>query len=403
MPDPGSTPQNQPTEAQPPQTRARSAGGSPHVFFNDACAEGNPYHFLLRRALESHGVRVSGEHPSTLIWRDVRRVEARTGQRVDVVHVHWLPQPMVAKGLFKTIAKSTTFLAQIALMRLLGKRIVWTAHDLKNHENTHAWFDRRASGVFARLCHRVIAHCDAARQDLSAWFGPWIVERTRVAPHGSYEDFYGPPMDRAEARRRLGLPIDARVLVFLGNIRPYKGVNEMVERFRAIPGDHLRLVIAGRAWDEDVNRQVRERIGDDPRIVYVPGFVAVDRVPVFMSACDVAVFPYRDILTSGAVLLAMTFGRACVAVRRACIRETLDDAGSFLYEHGDERGLEQAMRAAVAAGQADLDARGRHNLELAAKLAWGPIALRTREVYREAISRRGEVGSDRHDGKGGRQ
>lgn len=364
-----------------------SEAGRVHVFFNDACAEGNPYHFLLRRALERHGVRVSGAHPSTLIWRDVRRVERSAGERVDVVHVHWLPQPMVARGLLKTIAKSSAYLVQIALMRLSGKRIVWTAHDLKNHENTHAWFDRRASGVFARLCHRVIAHCGAAREDLGKWFGAWILDRTRVAPHGSYEDFYGPVVDRAMARRALGLPEDARVLVFLGNIRPYKGVNEMVERFRAIRGDRLRLVIAGRAWDEEVNRQVRERIGDDARIVYEPGFVAVEKVAVYMSACDAAVFPYRDILTSGAVLLAMTFGRACVAVRRACIRETLDDRGSFLYEHGDERGLEAAMRLAAEAEQADLDERGRHNLELARALEWGPIALRTREVYREALHR----------------
>lgn len=373
-----------------------------HVFFNDACAAGNPYHFLLKRALGAPGVnvRVSGADPSTLIWRDVRRAEkAAAGShaggaggssgargRIDVVHIHWLPQPMVAPGLGKTILKSSAFIAQLALLRLSGKRLVWTAHDLKNHENTHAWFDRRASRAVARLCHRVIAHCEAAREDLGAHFGSWILPRVRVVPHGSYEDFYGPTKDRAQARAELGLPPDARVLVFLGNIRPYKGVNELVERFRRIHGDRLRLVIAGRAWDEDVNRQVRDRIGDDARIVYRPGFVPVEQVSTYMSACDAAVFPYRDILTSGAVLLAMTFGRACVAVRKACIKETLDAQGSYLYEPGDPDGLEQAMRRACDAPMTELEALGRHNLALAAALGWPTIAQRTRRVYDELLT-----------------
>jgi len=58
-----------------------------------------------------------------------------------------------------------------------------------------------------------------------------------------------------------------------------------------------------------------------------------------MNACDVVVFPYQEILTSGAVILAMSFGRACVAPRLGCIQDVLDDKGAFIYEPSNKAGL----------------------------------------------------------------
>lgn len=371
------------------------------VLFNDPCKKTNPYHLLLARGLKSQDVEVVGSPPSTMIGRELRRAEAQAG-RIDVVHVHWLHQPMIDVRLWRSVAKSAMFIAHLAMLRLSGRGIVWTAHNLKSHDGPHPRLDRLATRTVGRLCHRIIAHCDAARDDLFAHLGSAAApSKIRVIPHGSYEDFYGSPdalPTRDAAREQLNRALDAgltpehRVLVFLGNIRPYKGVLDLIRAFRALPGENLRLIIAGRAWDADVDKTVRDAIGpDQSRIVYRPGFVETEQVPLYMCAADAAVFPYRDILTSGAVLLAVTFGLPCVAVRRGCIRETLDERGAFLYDAEDDEGLARTLREVATAPAITLRIMGEHNARLAAELAWaGTLAAKTRAVYQEAVAKAGK-------------
>ena len=93
------------------------------------------------------------------------------------------------------------------------------------------------------------------------------------------------------------------------------------------------------------------------------------------------VFPYKDILTSGAVLLAMSFGKACIAPRLGCIQDTLDDEGSFLYEAGDPKGLIDSLKQAVEV-KADLTKKGEHNLKLAKQFHWKHIGELTAVVYK---------------------
>jgi beta-1,4-mannosyltransferase len=127
-----------------------------------------------------------------------------------------------------------------------------------------------------------------------------------------------------------------------------------------------------------------QNIADDKRIKLVPGFVAPDEIQMYMNATDLVIFPYRDVLTSGAVLLAMSFGKACVAPRKGCIGEVLDNDGAFLYEPDDENGLIQAMNSALQK-QSQLSNMGQHNLQLAEKYNWKRIAKMTSDVYYSCI------------------
>jgi beta-1,4-mannosyltransferase len=93
----------------------------------------------------------------------------------------------------------------------------------------------------------------------------------------------------------------------------------------------------------------------------------------------VMVYPYRDILTSGAVLLGMSFGRACVAPKIGCIAETLDDAGGILYAPGASA-LLNAMGQAYARRE-ELETMGQHNLEKARLWSWDRVAAQTLDAY----------------------
>src|SRR5581483_9462322 len=111
----------------------------------------------------------------------------------------------------------------------------------------------------------------------------------------------------AAARAELGLPANALVYLFLGFIKPYKGVEELIEAFRRMDGAPLRLLIVGKPLDDETRRRVEALAVRDARIHTYIDYVPDERLQVYMNAADVSVFPFRKMHTSGSMHLAMSF------------------------------------------------------------------------------------------------
>lgn len=174
-------------------------------------------------------------------------------------------------------------------------------------------------------------------------------------------------------------------MLFLGNIRPYKGVLELIEAFRQLIecGEQAELMIVGRPLDQELSDAIAAEVGCCKAIQYKPRFVPENEIQIYLNACDVAVFPYRRILSSGAVILAMSFARACVAPRLGCIQDVLDHHGAFLYNPKDERGLLNVLKAACASRE-DLQMMGKYNKRKAERWNWNYVGNATRRVYLSA-------------------
>jgi glycosyltransferase involved in cell wall biosynthesis len=105
-----------------------------------------------------------------------------------------------------------------------------------------------------------------------------------------------------------------------------------------------------------------------------------------MNAADVVVLPYRDIFTSGAALLAMSFGKAIVAPRIGCMAELLRSEGAYLYDKDDPRGLTKAISQATREQQR-LPMMGLYNLQQAQALNWTEMARCTAAGYSGLLGR----------------
>ena len=277
------------------------------------------------------------------------------------------------------------FLRVLKRLRGSGCGIVWTVHNLANHEARHPRLDRACTQRVIRAAGGMIVHCDSAVGELRSAYAVPAGADIRVIPHGHYTDAYASNIDRGEARRRLGLPAEGVVFLFLGHIRPYKGVLELVTAFRSLPHASLRLVIAGKPLDAEAERAVTADCEGDERIMLRCGFVPDSEVQVFMNAADAVVLPYRDVLTSGAAVLAMSFGKACIGPRIGCLRDLLTEAGAISYDGADADGLRTALEAAVERHGA-LASMGEHNRTVAAAWHWEGVAKQTARLYRDVTS-----------------
>jgi glycosyltransferase involved in cell wall biosynthesis len=342
----------------------------------------NPYQRLLHERLSAAGVTVKRFNRD--FFSIARGLFLR---KPDVLHLHWLQPFYEASNKVMSVGKLTVSVCGILALKALGVKLVWTVHNLKNHEGRNPRLDRMLTSFVARRAEAIIAHCETAKKEVMEAFDIEDGRRIHVVPHGHYIGSYEHSADRMESRRSLGIPEDGVMLLFLGQIRPYKGVLELVDAFRRVRNDNAYLVIAGKPLTDDAADIISQRIAGHERIKFIPGFVPDDTIQVYMSACDAVVLPYRDILTSGAAVLAMSFGRACVAPRLGCIKDLFERKGAFLYDAGDTDGLLNAMREAIGR-LGDLREFGYYNLAQVRQWGWDEIARRTLDVYRSVTATR---------------
>jgi glycosyltransferase involved in cell wall biosynthesis len=177
--------------------------------------------------------------------------------------------------------------------------------------------------------------------------------RVDVADHGG-SFVRRTTLDRADARRRLGIDPDAFVFLSIGFIQPHKGFDRAIEAFAALheaglgaPRARLDIVGSVRVEEPDYVShldRLRELAAATPGVTIHSGYVSDELFDVWLVAADLVVLPYRRIWSSGVLERAELYDRRVVATRVGGLADQAP-AGTVLVD--DDDALVAAMRAAV--------------------------------------------------------
>jgi beta-1,4-mannosyltransferase len=345
----------------------------------------NPYQGLLSNSLEKLGVEVQGAN-TTGVFSLLRASLANW--KPDIIHIHWQHPFILANSRAKSIIKSSIFILEVLILKALGIKIVWTVHNLISHEKTYQDIQMFFTRRLAHQCHAIIAQGESAKHEIQKVFNLGESHRMAVIPHGSYLGCYENKVSRSEAKEKLLLSPSELTFLYFGLIRPYKGVLELVQAFKKLDDSHAKLLIAGEAYNEQIMAEIRSEARDCDNIVIIEKFIPDDEVQVYMNAADVVVLPYQDILTSGAAMLAISFGKPVIAPAIGCIWDTLSSEGDLLYNPSENEGLLGAMRYSL---KSDLAKVGRRNLELARELQWDELGKRILDLYQSCLGKPSRV------------
>lgn len=345
--------------------------------------QANPYQSLLLKSLTNLGFDVGcGTRKVYFSFIDLSILFSLVKNRgVDIIHLHWLHPFLLHGNKTKMMFRGFIFVLQLLLIRILGKKIVWTVHNMKNHENRFAGIEIFFSRIVSALANAVIAHCEASKEEITEFFR---IRRNKifVIPHGHYVKVYRETRTRQECREGLNLQDSDFVFLFLGLIRPYKGILEMIESFQEIDNLSAKLIIAGRVQGSDLFDVIEKKTALSKNILSELRYIPDDDLEIYLKAADVMVLPYRDIVNSGSAVLGMSFGKVIIAPHLGCIPEILNSGGGILYNPNDKNGLLKAMKSAMAS-KAKFIEMGEHNYQLAIKMDWKDIAASTGKVYVE--------------------
>ncbi len=176
--------------------------------------------------------------------------------------------------------------------------------------------------------------------------------RVEVCSFPSYARFTDEEPTQAQARKTLELPGEGTVLLFFGIVRPYKGLDVMLEALERLQKDAVfpHLVIAGEFW-EDLNA-IQERIdalGLTGQVHIYNRYIPNEEVGLFFAAADVLVAPYVGGTQSAVIGLGFGFGIPMIASEKAA--EGIDPVQRNAVQitpTGDASALAEAVRAFMA-------------------------------------------------------
>lgn len=346
----------------------------PTVALLPASATGHPYLRALGEALERAGVKVERGLP----FRLSALLAARP--RVDVLHLHWPAYYYLsARGPAVRAAALSWYAAKLLVARAVGYRVVWTVHNLLPHDLARGgatWAARVDRWCLARAAQAVICHCQAARGELGRALGRrrnvWVIPH---GPIGAVPEEGA--VTRERARAFLRVPEGVFLYVYLGEIRPYKGVDDLVSVFPTETTD-TALLVAGAVRDEGLRERIVREAARRPAVRTFLRRVPEHRMAWLLKAADAVVLPYRQVTTSGLLHLAMAHGVRVVAPAMGCIPEAVDGRFAVLYHPSDLAGLGRALNRIR-----DLDPEGAAAgaRERAEECGWDRIGAATRDVY----------------------
>ncbi len=271
----------------------------------------------------------------------------------------------------------------IACMRLTGAPVVQTSHNTFERDRAR---DRTHSAL-AALTVQTIVHteADVARVPRRA------TTRVTVIPHGEYSSLArsGGQASPERARAQLGIDPDSPVTLLFGQLRPDKGLDDLLAALVRVP--HLHALIVGHeAGALEAAGEELKRAQAAGRVTVRDGFVDMTQAAQAFAACDTVVLPYSVASQSGVLLLAYGFHRPVIVYPVGGLPEAVIDGESgWICARCDVDALVDALNSSVAAGRAECYRRGEAGHRLAEeRYGWHSIAARTAEIYHSVLAGR---------------
>jgi D-inositol-3-phosphate glycosyltransferase len=359
---------------------------------NDELAHGAG---LAPGRVESHdlvGRRDPSAGPVRKAWRVLSyygrllRFAYRTDARL--FHILWFRKfPVLERVLLTSYFKA------------LKKKIVFTAHNVDDQarDGSKTTLAQRLSlKFFYRTADHLFVHTEEMKREL--------VDRFRVAEHdvtvvpfGINEVIPASRLPRCDARGELGLGCDERVLLFFGNIAPYKGIEDLLRALAHLvhQNESLCLILAGRVKDRSCETYWAglERLIDALQLTrYIRKeirHIPDPEVGLLFRAADASVLPYRRVYQSGVVALSYAQGVPVIASDTGSFRsDVIEGQTGFLFRAGDPLDLANAVRAYFSSDLfADLEAR-RPEIRAhgASAFSWSRNGELTRAAYERVLA-----------------
>jgi D-inositol-3-phosphate glycosyltransferase len=306
-----------------------------------------------------------------------------------------IAKPKIFHILWNNKFETVDRVALMLLYKFLGKKVALTVHNvnMKTRDLNDSTFNRLTLNIQYRLTDHLFVHTALMKKELEKEFGV-PARAITVIPFGINNAVPITSLTSAEARQRLGIAENDRVLLFYGHIAPYKGMEFLLAAFGKIVGQYsnYRLIIAGKpknceAYWRGLEKMMKDHtIGE--RILQKIEHIPDDETEIYFKAADAFVLPYRHIYQSGVLFLGYNFGLPVIATDVGALREDIVEGETgFICKPEDPLDLARAIETYF---KSDLfRALNSRRLEIknyaCERHSWDTVGQLTEHAYRKVL------------------
>jgi beta-1,4-mannosyltransferase len=297
----------------------------------------NPYNWLLYTNVQAAGQRVV-----EFSWRHVVKLQVP-----DVFHVHWPERyALTPDWRWRKWIDFVLFRLYLRLIRICGGKVVWTAHNAFAHDKAQSRLNVHLWNSFLARVDGVIYLSSANKCQMEASYPVLAKKESAVIQHGDYVDWIAEASAAARpdlpTREALGIPAGATVFLAFGLIRPYKGIDLLIEEFMRLGRSDTHLIVAGYVSKAQLKQRIVELSQSAANIHCILRRTEDDELVRLLELSDLVVLPYRQITNSGSALLALSARRAILGPRMGSLPEVQQLVGEdwvrlydgeFSYSH----------------------------------------------------------------------
>ncbi len=305
----------------------------------------------VRSARARRAVKLAEHVPDMLRYR-------RAARAADVVHFQWLTVQHLDGWLLPR-----------------GRPLVLTAHDILPREGGPG--QRAAQRRLYDRFDAVVVHSEHGRRRLTRELGV-EAQRVHVIPHGAFEHLAA---DGGAEGADMSPPFatDEPVVLCFGLMRPYKGIDLLLEAWKGIEGAQLWVAGAPRM---DISALAA---GAPAGVRFVPRFIGDAELPAYFRRADLVVLPYREIDQSGVLFTALAFAKPLLLSDVGGFPEVAATGAARTFPAGDAAALHDALGELLGDREALSQMAARAREAAAGEYAWEAIARRTLDLYESLL------------------
>lgn len=328
----------------------------------------NPYQHLMIRGLNK---KEKFKAYSGVEDRFLGIIKTVLKFKPNYLHFDWITSYYLRRKRWMTVSLLPLFYIQILFVRYFTTtKIVWTLHNIIPHDAKHLGIHKMVRPFFAKHCEwvRLFSESSINRAVKELNINP---DKCVVVPEGDYTSVYPNEISRLEARAKLAIDDEKTVLLSIGFLKPYKGLEKLIREFSKIKNPQALLIIAGQGINQTYTEQLKKEVSqlNDDRIQLIDDFIDVPYLQVYYNAADAVVLPFDKVENSGSTIMAMGFKKAILAPQIGVLEKRLENQPSFLYKN-----LANGLNYLFSLDQSELNKIGEQNLITLQKYKWVDFA-----------------------------
>ncbi len=287
----------------------------------------------------------------------------RRAADADVVHFQWLTVPALDRHLLPKL-RPRVMTAHYILPPRPSRRQVASARRT---------FDRMDA---------VVAHSEHSAARLRDEVG-LDSAKVHVIPHGAFDYLTHLPEEKPLPEELSGA--EGPVILSFGLLRPYKGIENLLEAFRRVEGAELWIVGNPRMEVGPLHELAAEAGG---RVRFVTRFVEDAEIPAIFRRADLIALPYLDAEHSGVLYTGLAFGKPLLLSAVGGFPEVAAAGAARLVPPGDTAALAAALAELVEDEGARAELAAAAGRAAAGPFSWDESARLTLDLYHELIEAR---------------